>query len=290
MTHGDPDASAPAASRTALAVAWLRAAHQVIDGDPKILEDPVAGPILGASVPAAILARRDEWQRPGPRAWRSHVLLRSRYAEDRLAAAVARGVRQYVLLGAGYDTFAYRQPKWADEVRIFEVDQPATQRAKQAALAGANVAIPRNVTFVPVNFQTDRLDATMQAAGLNSGLPSFVSWLGVMVYITEAASDNVFRFVASLVRGSEVVFTFAPRRSEETGSQGSVSRVASAVAELGEPWQTFTDPDELALKLRGFGFSDVSVLSPTEAAARYFRERADGLPPPSRASIAAAIV
>ena len=290
MTDIDPGAAAPDASRTALAVAWLRAAHQVIDGQPKILEDPVAVPILGPAVPDAILARRDQWQSTGARGWRSHVLLRSRYAEDRLAAAVERGVRQYVVLGAGYDTFAYRQPSWADGVRIFEVDQPATQRAKKDALATGSVAVPGNVMFVPVNFQTDPLRASMQAAGFDDAAPAFVSWLGVMVYIAEEAAVEVFRFVASLARGSEIVFTFAPRRDEETGRQPYVSHLASTVARMGEPWRTFTDPDELVLKLRGLGFADVSLLSPADAAARYFRGRTDGLPPPRRASIAAAVV
>jgi methyltransferase (TIGR00027 family) len=286
----DDGTAAPAASRTALAVAWLRAAHQVIDGSPKLLEDPVAAPLLGPDVPEAILARRDEWQRPGTRGWRSHVLLRSRYTEDRLAAAVARGVRQYVVLGAGYDTFGYRQPAWAAGVRIFEVDQPATQRAKQDALAAAGLPIRENVTFVAVNFQRDRLDTCLRAAGLDAAAPAFVSWLGVMVYITEEAADDVFRFVASLPPGSEIVFTFAPRRAERTDPSQHLSRVAAAVAEMGEPWRTFTDPGELAAKLRRFGFSDVAVLSPADAEDRYFKGRTDGLPAPKRASIATATV
>jgi len=275
--------SEPRASRTALGVAWLRAAHQLVDA-PRILEDPIAVPILGPDTMRHLEARRQDLDTPGARGWRSHVVMRSRYAEDRLAAAAARGVRQYVLLGAGYDTFAWRQPDWAHAMRIFEVDQPATQAAKRDACGAARLDVPRNLTFVPVNFERDQLGPSLSAAGVVLDAPVCFSWLGVMPYISEEASDDVFRLVAACPPSSEIILSFAPRDASR------LTRTAVAVAALGEPWRTFIDADELAQRLKQHGFTRVDFLTPGEAEARYFRNRSDSLPPPRRASIAAAIV
>ncbi len=275
---------APGASRTALAVAWLRAAHQVLDEPPLILEDPIALRLLGPGGADMVRARTAELQTPGARAWRGHVVLRSRYAEDRLGAAAVRGVRQYVVLGAGYDTFGYRQPAWAHTLRIFEVDQPASQRAKQSALAASSVEAPPNVAFVPVDFEAEALGDALRSAGVDWTAPVFFSWLGVMSYIGQEAADQVLRLVAAFPRSSEIVLTFAPRDAAR------LARTAAAVAMLGEPWRTFIDAAELVDKLRAFGFAETALLGPGEADARYFTDRSDGLPPPRRASIAAAIV
>jgi methyltransferase (TIGR00027 family) len=279
-----------AASRTAYGVAALRAAHQVVDGLPRILEDPIAVRLLGWDADT-VLARRSELDTPAALAWRSHVVLRSRYTEDRLEEAHARGVRQYVILGAGYDTFPYRQPAWAAGMRIFEVDQPASQLAKRDALAAASIPVPENVVFVPVNFETDLLRDSLRSAGFDESAPAFVSWLGVMVYVTEAAADDVFRFVASLPRSSEIVLTFsAGPASASSGEAAHLGRAAAYVASLGEPWQTFIQPQELSEKLTRFGFSQVTFLTPAESDARYFAGRSDALRPPRRGSLAAAIV
>src|SRR5262249_6418736 len=111
-----------AVSRTALGVAWYRAAHQVFD-KPLILEDPVVLALFGPTAIEHLHRQHKEFQRPGARALRAHVVLRSRFAEDRLALAIERGVTQYIILGAGYDTFCLRQPAWARSLRIIEVDQ-----------------------------------------------------------------------------------------------------------------------------------------------------------------------
>ena len=124
-----------AGSRTALGVALLRAAHQLLDGEPKILADQPIVHLLGPEGLTRLRTLADELQTPSARRLRAHVLLRSRFAEDRLADAVRRGVRQYVLLGAGLDTFALRQPAWASEITIVEIDRPETQAAKRARLA-----------------------------------------------------------------------------------------------------------------------------------------------------------
>jgi methyltransferase (TIGR00027 family) len=279
------------ASRTAFIVAALRAAHQLLDNEPRVLDDAVAVRLLGPTAIDGIRGRLDQVQSPAARALRSHVVLRSRYAEDRLAEAVRRGVRQYVILGAGLDTFAYRQPDWAAQLRIFEVDQPASQAAKRAALAAAGLDIPANVTFVSIDFETESLRDALQSAGFDAGAPAFISWLGVMVYLAEAAADEVFRFVAALPAQTEIVFTFAPRVSDRPDDDAASAPSAGARAEaLGEPWRTFVDPEQLLDKLRRFGFSTVSLLTPAEADERYFRGREDGLPPPRHATIGSAIV
>jgi methyltransferase (TIGR00027 family) len=274
------------ASRTALGVARLRAAHQFLDGEPRLLDDPVALALLGPSALDDLRSRTEELMRPGVQALRSHVVLRSRVAEDRLAAAVARGVRQYVALGAGFDTFAYRQPDWASGLRIFEVDHPESQAAKIAALASAGVTVPSNVAFVPVDFEREPLARALHAARFDAARPAFLSWLGVMVYVDAAAAGDVFRMVASLPASSEIVFTFAPRRDP----RGGPSRLAALAEAVGEPWRTFVDPDDLLRELREHGFSEASLLMPDEAAARYFKGRSDGLPPPRHSTIGWAVV
>src|SRR6188508_3043964 len=140
-------------SRTSLAVAWLRAAHQIVDARPPILDDSVAARLLDPRAIERIHAHPEALQTPGARALRAHVVVRSRYAEDRLHEAVVRGVRQLVVLGAGLDTFAFRQPPWAAGLRIFEVDWPATQDDKRARLSRGGVTVPDNAVFVPIDFE-----------------------------------------------------------------------------------------------------------------------------------------
>src|SRR5690349_2502564 len=128
-----------APSRTADGVAWLRAAHQILDAPPLILDDPAIVTLLGADAIEHVRSEAVRAQSRGARALRAHVVLRSRFAEDRLRLAVERGVRQYIVLGAGYDTFIVRQPPWAHDLRIMEVDLPATQAEKRERLAAAGL-------------------------------------------------------------------------------------------------------------------------------------------------------
>jgi len=129
-------------SRTALGVAWMRAVHQLLYPEPRILVDAPIVDLLGRPVLAPDGEMTQRMQTPGARLLRSHVVLRSRFAEDRLAESRVRGVTQYVILGAGYDTFFARQPEWARSLRIFEIDQPATQQDKLAKIAAARLPIP----------------------------------------------------------------------------------------------------------------------------------------------------
>lgn len=182
-------------SRTALGVAWLRAAHQVLDNAPLLLEDHVAPALFSADAIGLLRSSTAGLQTSGARALRSHVMLRSRFAEDRLALSVARGVRQYVILGAGYDTFSVRQPAWAASLRVIEVDQPATQADKRVRIEQAGLAVPDNVIFLPVDFEIETVAEGLGRSGVHREEPTFFSWLGVTVYLTETAIDSVLRTI-----------------------------------------------------------------------------------------------
>jgi methyltransferase (TIGR00027 family) len=165
-------------SATAFGAAALRAAHQLLDAPPAF-EDPLALRILGPRVAAAIV---EDPQRAGaPASLRALVSLRSRHAEQALADAVGRGVRQYVVLGAGLDTFAYRNPFGARGLRVFEVDHPATQRWKRERLAEAGIEVPVRASFAPVDFERDTLADGLARAGFDADAPAFFSLLGVTV-------------------------------------------------------------------------------------------------------------
>lgn len=275
--------SEPAASRTADGVATLRAMHQLLDAKPPILDDPVSVALIGRARVDAIRANADRASVPAVAGLRSHIVLRSRYAEDRLAAAVSRGVSQAVALGAGLDTFAYRQPAWAAGLRVFEVDHRASQRMKRDRLAAAGVVVPGNVVFVAVDLDAEPLGPGLAAAGFDAGSPAFVSCLGVLAYLAPATVDRVFDWVASLSRGSEFVFTIAqPAAGPERGT-------AARAAELDEPWRTRLDPETVVARLTDLGFESVTFLEPAEAAA-YFAGRSDSLRPPRRISIARAVL
>lgn len=272
-----------ASSRTALGVAALRAVHQVLDAEPRILEDPVITRMMDPQLFEKIRTEPEAFQTPGSRGLRAHVVLRSRFAEDKLAEAVGHGVTQYVVLGAGLDTFACRQPAWAEALRIFEVDHPASQQAKRERLHAAGIAPPPNLVFAPVDFEIQTLAEGLGSAGFDRGKPAFFSWLGVTMYLTETATNAVLDFVASLAPGSGLVLTFAqpeePRRDRRPS-------LADRAAEVGEPWITRFTVEELERKLREAGFSEVGFLAPEDAAARYFHGRGDGLPPPRRVNTA----
>ena len=207
-----PDETKRKSSHTALGVAWLRAAHQVLEEAPRILEDPVSLVIIGEKTAEKIAAVPSKFSSPERTYLRSHVVLRSRYCEDRLAVAVKeRGIRQYVLLGAGFDTFAFRQPSWGNSVQIFEVDQPSSQATKRQHLDRASLSTPPNVHFVAIDFEAEPLESGLRRGGVSFDQPTFFSWLGVSMYLTEAAIDHTLRTIALFPRGSEVALTSAHR-------------------------------------------------------------------------------
>jgi methyltransferase (TIGR00027 family) len=278
-------------STTALRVAQLRAVHQLFDGEPKILHDPVAVRLFETEIRERLKAEAPRVNEPWVSGLRSHVLLRSRYAEDRLAEAYRRGIRQYVLLGAGYDTFAYRQPAWAQDLRIFEVDHPASQREKQNRLQEAGISVPSNLEFISIDFEHVSLRDGLAASGLRFDQPVFFACLGVLVYLTPDAADAVFRCVALFPTLSEIVFTYSAPVSRLSPEEVARRAAIGAITEsMGEPWQTFFEREVLEARLSELNFGEVTFLTAAEAESRYFQGRNDGLRAPKREPIVSAVV
>ena len=260
-------------SRTAFAAAAHRATHQLLEGG-RVFTDPLATVLLGATRESLT---GESAQQPAARGMRLFIAARSRFAEESLAAAVARGVRQYVVLGAGLDTFAHRNP--FTDLRVFEVDYPATQAWKQRRLADAGLAAPTSLTFAPVDFERQTLADGLAAAGFDAAAPAFFSWLGVVVYLTHAAIGETLGFIAGLQGGGEVVFDYGePVSAFPAGHLRSLQLArAQRAARMGEPWITRFEPAQLAAMLRGLGFDELEDLGPALIGRRFLGvERRDG--------------
>jgi methyltransferase (TIGR00027 family) len=270
MEHARP-------SRTALRVALRRAAHQLYDARPLVFDDPIAIPILGLH--GEELERtpgRDALRKPRPHSigLRAFLVARSRYAEDLLTQGVARGVSQYVLLGAGLDTFAHRNPY--PSLRVFEVDHPATQEWKRELLLGSSLPSPANLAYVPVDFERQSLSDQLHAAGFNPSVPTFFAWLGVVPYITLAAFRATIRFIAAQPLGSGLVFDYGQPRAVLTPlEQLAHDSLASRVQLAGEAFQLFFTPADVAAELAAF--REIEDMGSAEINARYFAARSDSL-------------
>ena len=261
-------------SRTALRVAIRRAAHQVLDRPP-VFDDPLALRIIG-SEEASKLSGASKLEEAASRTLRAFVAVRSRYAEDELAKSVSGGTRQYVVLGAGLDTFAFRNPHAG--LRVFEVDHPATQQWKRDQLQAAGIAIPAETVFVPVDFERDTLSAGLERTGFRTDEPAFFSWLGVVPYLSERAFEETVTFISAMPKPSGVVFDYAVARSSLSWKERFVlDALAARVAAAGEPFRLFFEPHKIAAQLRALGFGHVEDLGSEELNARYFSGRSDGL-------------
>ena len=257
-------------SRTAWSVALRRAAHQVLDDAPKVLDDPLALRIAGGE-----WRPRNAEPESVSKMLRSFIVARSRYSEDELGRAVEFGVAQCVVLGAGLDTLAYRNPH--AELRIFEVDHPATQEWKRELLRRAAIPAPQSVTYVALDFERQSLSERLRAAGLRPE-PAFFSWLGVTPYLTRDAFDATIRFIGAMPACSRVVFDYAmlPSLLSET-VRADLEAMSQRVARAGEPFRLFFDPAQLERDLRAAGFTSVEDLGVPEIDARFFAGRRDGL-------------
>jgi methyltransferase (TIGR00027 family) len=261
-------------SKTARRVAIRRAAHQLLD-HPKVLDDPLALRIIGSEA-AEELRTNPREDHAFSRAFRAFMAVRSRYAEDELAGAVAHGVRQYVVLGAGLDTLAYRNPH--SGLRVFEVDHPATQVWKREQLEAADIAVPASLTFVPIDFERQTLADGLGQAGFDAKAAAFFSWLGVTPYLTREACMTTLSFIAKMPAGSGVVFDFAVDPALlNAGQRQALDALSERVARYGEPFQLFFDPAKLQDELKSLGFHRTEFLQGKELNARYFKDREDGL-------------
>jgi methyltransferase (TIGR00027 family) len=258
-------------------VALRRAAHQLMDRPP-VFTDPLGLRILGRET-AAELERDPRYlaHRVSDRYLRAFLAARSRIAEDTLAELVGQGLRQYVILGAGLDTFAYRNP-WP-ELRVWEVDHPATQGWKRERLAKGEITVPSPEPFVPVDFAHQDLEQALVAAGLDLGQPTFCSWLGVAPYLERPAIDSLLGFVArASASGGGIVFDyFIPPHTQPLVVRLMLALRRWRLRKIGEPWRTYFDPAQLVAQLRGLGFRDVTDFTPALINERYFAGREDGL-------------
>jgi len=259
MQPGEP-------SRTARAAAAHRAAHQILE-QGRIFSDPFALRILGEEADTVV---REAESDPSRRGMRMFIAVRTKFAEDALAIAVERGVSQLVVLGAGLDTFAYRNP-WPDRLRVFEVDYPSTQEWKRRRLAEAEIAIPDSLTFAPVDFEHDTLANGLAAVGFDPLQPAFFTWLGVVPYLTNEAMWSTLRYIASLPGGAQVVFDYSdPPQTLSAEGREDHNRRAARVAGIGEPWLNYLDSQTFPAELKRAGFAEVEDLGPMEILLRSF--------------------
>jgi methyltransferase (TIGR00027 family) len=266
-------------SRTAERVAVRRAAHRLLDVPP-VLDDPLALSILASEERDELLADpRKHNRNPIGRALRAFLAVRSRFAEDALATAMARGVLQYVVLGAGFDTSAYRPPcSSTPALRVFEVDHPDTQAVKRRRLAAAEIGIPANLTFIAADLSQVPLRDALCDGGLDLGAPVFVSWLGVIPYLTLDAITATLTVIGALPQGTEIVFDYGIPPSELNLVAWMIyKQFADRVAAAGEPWITYFKPGDLRALLLRCGFTRVDDFDDSLLTSRFLANRDDGL-------------
>ncbi|WP_345787007.1 class I SAM-dependent methyltransferase [Gemmatimonas aurantiaca] len=264
--------------QTAVRTALWRALHVEVDPLPHVFEDRV-GLVLAA--PDA------EWQsRPdmGPftRPFRASILARARFVEDFVMKQAEQGVQQYVILGAGLDTFVQRRPELATHMHVFEIDQPGPQAWKHQRLLELGFGVPPHLHFVPVDFEAgDRWWERLMAAGFDPVRPAVVASTGVSMYLTRTAITTTLQHIASLAPGTTLVMSFMlPPGRLAPDIRIGVERAMEGARASGTPFISFFMPDEIMDLARDAGFSTVGHVSAAELAARYFADRTDGLRPP----------
>lgn len=257
------------ASRTAVLSAVGRALH--LDGPgPHVFRDDLALPLAGdagAAVAERLRAELSDTQLLSFSRWTS---LRARFVEDAVEQAIAAGIRQYVILGAGLDSFAYRRRELATRVRVFEVDQPDSQHWKQRRLDELEVEIPPSLVFVSVDFERETLADGLRRAGFDDTRPTILSWIGVTMYLGLDAVEQTLRSIASFAPATRVVLTYDVPASALSGMQREVrDAISRVVAQLGEPFVSAFEPIEIESLLLRLGFLDIAHYSPADVVAQY---------------------
>ncbi|MFO0748951.1 MAG: class I SAM-dependent methyltransferase [Myxococcota bacterium] len=264
---------------TAVRVALWRALHVLEDAPPHVLDDQLG---------LALVAPDDDWRKrpdmsPFTRPFRASIVARARFVEDLVEAREAGGVRQYVILGAGLDTFAERRTELAARMRVFEIDAPETQAWKRRRLVEVGLGIPQWLALVPVDFERgESWLARLAASGFDASEPAVVASTGVSMYLTKEAIAATLREVASLAAGSTLVMSFMlPIELAEPAMRPGIEAAARGARANGTPWVSFFTPEEALALAREAGFSAVEHVSADALTARYFAGRADGLRLPS---------
>jgi methyltransferase (TIGR00027 family) len=264
-------------SKTAQSVAVRRAEHQLFDF-PHVLEDPIAPWIIGPEGATSIMFGWWTASLPASRYLRAFMAARSRYAEDQLTRAIASGTVQYVILGAGLDTFPYRNPYSKCGLRIFEVDHPDTQEWKRRRLALAAISLPSPVTFVPIDFDHQKLEVELERARFRLDEPAFFSWLGVTPYLSNETVMATFRLIRSFCSDNRIAFDYAlPRQALSAGEKMAFDSLSERVVRAGEPFRGFFRTETLLNDLKKIGFRSVESPTTDQINALYFRNRWDGL-------------
>jgi len=267
---------------TAVRVALWRALHVEVDPPPHVLVDEVG---LKLVAPEEGWRRRPDMEPNFTRPFRASIVARARFIEDLVAEQASRGVGQYVILGAGLDTFAQRRPDTAQRLKIFECDRPAPQAWKRRRLDETGFGVPDWLRLVPVDFEAGAAwRERLAAAGFNAGLPAVVASTGVSMYLTRDAIAATLRQIASLAPGSTLAMTFlVPLELADPELRPGLERAVQGAQASGTPFLSFFTPPEMLALARDAGFRDARHVSAATLAQRYFAGRTDGLRPPDNA-------
>jgi methyltransferase (TIGR00027 family) len=265
-------------SRTAINTAVWRAVHTLLDDEPKLLADPFAGRLAGHASDEEVLQASAAHPLAHIPWLRTQFALRNRLAEEELGNAVGQNIRQYVILGAGLDSFAYRQPSLMKILDVYEVDHPGSQEWKRARIAELGLDVPSRLHYAPVDFEHQTLTEGLIAAGVDRSQRAFFSWLGVTQYLTAEAVSRTLREIAELfAEGSILVVEFiAPAATLHPQEADLVVALAAGAARVGEPWLSYFTAEDMERLLRAAGFSSVVKFGPEQAFDRYLRGRTDG--------------
>ena len=274
--------SAPQPDSTAVRVALWRALHIQVDAPPHVIEDEIG---LQLAAPAEGWQLRSDMDPQATRLFRASIVARARFIEDLVLEHAGRGVRQYVLLGAGLDTFAQRKPETASRLRIFEVDQPGPQAWKRQRLIELGYGIPEWLRFVSVNFEAgDTWWQRLTASGFDTREPAVVAAAGVSMYLTRDAVNAMLHQAAKLAPGSTFAMTFlVPLDLAARDLQPGLQMAEKGARASGTPFLSFFTPDEILHLAREAGFKEVRHVSAANLTERYFANRTDGLHPPENA-------
>ncbi|MFY9935129.1 MAG: class I SAM-dependent methyltransferase [Streptosporangiaceae bacterium] len=261
---------------TALRTALWRALHLEVDAPPHVLEDRVG---LELVAPEAGWRDRPDMDPRATAGFRASIVARARYIEDVVEQAASHGGVQYVILGAGLDSFAQRRTDLAGRVRVFEVDQPGTQEWKRRRLAELGYAVPDWLRFVPSDFEVaDGWRKELLATGFDPAVPAVVASTGVSMYLTKEATAATLREIAALAPGTTLVMSFLlPLELLAAQDRPGLEISQRGAAAAGTPFRSFFTPEEIVALAREAGFTDARHVSSAEVNARYFRERPDGL-------------